>query len=189
MTKILVFAAPSGTGKSTLIAHLMEQRDGLSFSISATSRPPRGSERDGVEYHFLTPAAFREKIERGEFLEYCEVYAGRFYGTLKADVDLLLAEGRNVVCDLDVIGALNIKKHYGDRALLIFVMPPSIAALRERLEGRGTDSPEFIEDRLRRAEYELSFAPKFDRQVVNDNLAQAKREVVEIVDSFLTEKE
>lgn len=184
-SKVLVCCAPSGSGKSTLIEHLLQHVDNLQFSISATSRPPRGKEQNGVEYYFLTPEEFRARIDNGDFLEYCEVYENRFYGTLKSEVDEMLKEGKNVVCDVDVIGAENIKKIYGDRALTLFIQPPSIEELRRRLESRGTDSPEVIDERVRRAAFELSFAPKFDTIVVNDDLAQAKKDIVERVETFL----
>ena len=177
--KLIIFSAPSGSGKSTIINHLMQQQGlNLSFSISATSRPPRGTERDGVEYFFLTPEEFRRRIANGDFLEYEEVYKDRFYGTLKSQVEKQLAEGDNVVFDVDVKGGCRIKDLYGPRALSMFIQPPSIDALRQRLEGRGTDSPEVINDRLARAAYELTFAPKFDTVVVNDDLEKAKSEAL-----------
>lgn len=183
--KLLIFSAPSGSGKSTIINYLMEQGLNLHFSVSATSRPPRGQEQHGVEYFFLTPDEFRNRIERGDFLEYEEVYKDRYYGTLKEQVDNQLAKGENVVCDVDVLGGQNIKKVYGDRALSLFVQPPSIAALRARLEGRATDSAEVINDRIARAEFELSFASKFDVVVVNDDLATAEAEALSQVKAFL----
>lgn len=185
--KLIIVAAPSGTGKSTLIQHLMEQELNLSFSISATSRPPRGKEQNGVEYFFLSPEEFKKKIANGDFLEYCEVYENRFYGTLKSEVDKNLAEGRNVVLDLDVIGALRIKEIYGEQALALFILPPGIKVLRERLEGRGTDSQEVIEERIKRATYELTQAEKFDIQILNDKLDKAKKEIYQVVSSFLHE--
>ncbi|MBP3228573.1 MAG: guanylate kinase [Bacteroidaceae bacterium] len=185
MSKLIVFCAPSGSGKSTLIAHTMERLSQLSFSISATSRPPRGQERDGVEYYFLSADEMRRRIDRGEFIEWCEVYPGRYYGTLRAEVDRLLDAGRDVVLDLDVEGAANIKKIYGDRALTVFIQPPSIEELRRRLTARATDAPEVIETRIARARYELSLAPQFDHRIVNDDLRLAQDEVVETVSSFL----
>lgn len=185
MAKVIIFSAPSGSGKSTIINYLMQQQLNLHFSISATSRPPRGTEQHGVEYFFLSPQEFRERIANGEFLEYEEVYKDRFYGTLRSQIDAQLAKGENVVCDVDVLGGQNIKKHYGDRALSLFIQPPSIEALRQRLEGRGTDSAEVIADRIARAEFELSFAPKFDKVVVNDDLATAQQEVLHIVKDFI----
>jgi guanylate kinase len=183
--KLIVFSAPSGSGKSTLINYLLTQVEGLSFSISCTSRAPRGQEQHGREYYFLTPEEFRERIARDEFLEYEEVYADKFYGTLKSEVERLSAAGKIVIFDVDVKGGVNIKKYYGDRALSVFIQPPSLAALRERLVGRATDAPEVIETRLERAEFELSLAPQFDRIVVNDDLEQAKAEVLRVVRAFL----
>lgn len=188
MSKIIIFSAPSGSGKSTIINYLMQQGLNLHFSVSATSRPPRGAEQNGVEYYFLTPEDFKQRIAQGEFLEYEEVYKDRFYGTLKSQVDAQLAKGENVVCDVDVLGGQNIKKHYGQRALSIFIQPPSIEALRQRLEGRGTDSPEVINDRIARAEFELSFADKFDHAVVNDDLQQAQAEALALIQNFLKEE-
>ena len=183
--KIIIFSAPSGSGKSTIINFLMQQNQNLAFSISATSRPPRGTEQHGVEYFFLTPEDFRQRIANGEFLEYEEVYKDRFYGTLKEQVEKQLEKGQNVVLDVDVKGGCNIKNYYGDRALSIFIQPPSIEALRQRLNGRGTDSPEVIEDRIARAEYELGFADKFDTVVVNDDLEKAQQEALQILKNFL----
>lgn len=188
MSKIIIFSAPSGSGKSTIINYLMQQGLNLHFSVSATSRPPRGAEQNGVEYYFLTPEDFKQRIAQGEFLEYEEVYKDRFYGTLKSQVDAQLAKGENVVCDVDVLGGQNIKKHYGQRALSIFIQPPSIEALRQRLEGRGTDSPEVINDRIARAEFELSFADKFDHVVVNDDLQQAQAEALALIQNFLKDE-
>lgn len=183
--KVLIFSAPSGSGKSTLINYLMQQGLNLHFSISATSRPPRGTEQNGVEYFFLTPDEFRAHIAAGDFLEYQEVYENRFYGTLQQQVDNQLAEGQHVVCDVDVLGALNIKRHYGEQALSLFIQPPSIEALRQRLEQRGTDAPEVIEQRIARAAFELSYAPQFDKIIVNDQLETACCEVLQAVKDFL----
>ena len=151
----IIVSAPSGSGKSTIIKWLMDNHPELNlyFSVSCTSRPPRGSEQNGVEYFFLSPEEFRERIARDEFLEYEEVYADRFYGTLKAQVEQQADKGQNVVFDVDVKGGCNIKKYYGDRALSLFIQPPSVEELRRRLTNRGTDSPEVIEDRLAKAEY------------------------------------
>ena len=185
MGKLIIFSAPSGSGKSTIINYLLKQGLDLAFSLSATSRPPRGTERDGVEYFFLTPDEFRERIARGEFLEYEEVYPGRFYGTLKSQVEKQLAEGQNVIFDVDVVGGCNIKQYYGDRALSVFIQPPSVEELRRRLVGRGTDAPEVIADRVAKAEYELGFAPKLDVVVVNDDLETAERQALDIIRNFL----
>lgn len=185
--KLIIFSAPSGSGKSTIINKLMSEY-GLRgrFSISATSRKPRGSERDGVEYYFLSEEDFRKRIGEGDFLEYEEVYPGCFYGTLRSEVDRTLAQGENVILDIDVQGGLNVKKIYGDRALTLFIQPPSIERLRERLERRGTDAPEVIERRLAKAETELSFAPKYDAIVVNDDLEEACQAAARVVEDFLT---
>ena len=185
--RLLIFSAPSGSGKSTIINYLMEQGLNLHFSVSATSRPPRGQEQDGVEYFFLTPEEFKQHIAANDFLEYEEVYKDRFYGTLKSQVDKQLANGENVVCDVDVLGGQNIKKHYGDKALSIFIQPPSIEVLRERLISRATDTPEVINDRIARAEFELSFSDKFDVVIVNDDLATAQAEALKVVTAFLNE--
>ncbi len=184
--KLIIFSAPSGSGKSTIISRLMANKElNMAFSISCTSRPPRGTERDGVEYFFVTPDEFRRKIADGEFLEYEEVYKDRYYGTLKSQVERQLEAGDNVVLDVDVKGACNIKQFYGDRALAVFIQPPSIDELRRRLEGRGTDAPAVIEDRLARAEFELGFAPKFDKVIVNDDLDRAVSEALEAVREFI----
>ena len=187
MGKLIIFSAPSGTGKSTIINWLMAEHKELrlAFSISCTSRQPRGTEMNGVEYFFLSPEEFRQRIANGEFLEFEEVYANRFYGTLKSQVERQASEGQNVVFDVDVKGGCNIKQHYGDRALSLFIQPPSVEELRRRLEARGTDAPEVIDQRIARAEYELGFASQFDRIVVNDNLEKAKSEAYDIIRSFL----
>lgn len=185
--KLIIFSAPSGTGKSTIISWLMQEHKelNLAFSISCTSRPPRGTEQHGVEYFFLSPDEFRRRIDRGEFLEYEEVYADRFYGTLEAQVERQLNAGQNVVFDVDVKGGVNIKARYGAEALSIFIQPPSVAELRRRLENRGTDAPEVIDQRIARAEFELTFAGRFDRVVVNDSLETAKADTLRAVQAFL----
>lgn len=185
--KLIIISAPSGSGKSTIINWLMTEHPELrlAFSISCTSRAPRGTEQNGVEYFFLSPEEFRKKIDNGEFLEYEEVYEGRFYGTLKEQVEAQSARGQNVVFDVDVKGGCAIKKFYGDRALSLFIQPPSIDELRHRLESRATDAPEVIDQRIARAEYELTFAPQFDRTVVNDQLEVACQEAYEIISEFL----
>ncbi len=187
--RLLIFSAPSGSGKSTIINWLMTEHPelNLAFSISCTSRAPRGTERHGVEYFFLTPDEFRRRIAQNEFLEYEEVYADRFYGTLKSQVDRQLEAGQNVVFDVDVKGGCNIKKFYGDRALSLFIQPPSVDELRNRLNKRATDAPEVIEDRIARATYELTFASKFDRTIINDNLERAEQDVYLAVKSFLND--
>ena len=186
----IIVSAPSGSGKSTIISSLMPHEElRLAFSISATTRAPRGGEKHGVEYLFMTPEEFRQHIENDDFIEYEEVYENRFYGTLKAQVEKQLAAGQNLVFDVDVHGGVNLKKYFGDRALGIFIQPPSIEELRRRLEGRGTDSPEVIDQRIQRAAYELSFAERFDCIVVNDDLETAKADAYEVVSKFLGEKE
>lgn len=187
--KLIIFSAPSGSGKSTLVNYLMEQHPELqlAFSISCTSRAPRGKEKNGVEYFFLSPEEFKKKIANDEFLEYEEVYEDRFYGTLKSQVEVQSQAGQNVVFDVDVKGGVNIKKHYGSRALSVFIQPPSVEELRNRLVGRATDVPEVIEQRLNKAEYELSFADKFDRIVINDDLEKAKVDVYNVIKQFLDE--
>ena len=188
--KLLIFSAPSGSGKSTIVNWLMKEHPELkmSFSISATSRPPRSNngvmERDGVEYYFLTPEEFRQKIKAGEFLEYEEVYHDRFYGTLRSQVEALLDKGHNVVLDIDVKGGINIKKMYGLQAMSMFIQPPSVPELRRRLESRGSDTPDQIQIRLDKAEYEMSFAPQFDHIIVNDDLDKAKAEALTLITDF-----
>lgn len=186
-SRLIIFSAPSGSGKSTIVNWLMQEHPELklAFSISCTSRQPRGTERDGVEYFFVSPQEFRERIDNNEFLEYEEVYEDRFYGTLKTQVDNQLKAGQNVVFDVDVKGGVNIKRFYGDRALSIFIQPPSIDELRRRLESRATDAPQVIEDRLNKAAYELTFASQFDKVVVNDDLDKAKTETLQIIQEFL----
>ncbi len=184
--KLIIFSAPSGSGKSTIINYLLKQNLNLQFSISATSRPPRGTEQNGVEYFFLTPEEFKQRIANDEFVEYEEVYPDRFYGTLKSQVEKQLTEGQNIIFDVDVVGGCNIKRFYGERALSVFIQPPSIEELRKRLEGRGTDSPETIESRIAKANFELGFAPKFDLVIVNDNLETAEAQALEAIRNFLT---
>ena len=187
--KLIIISAPSGTGKSTIISWLMKEHEelNLAYSISCTTRKPRGAEKDGVDYFFLTPEEFRKRIENDEFLEYEEVYADRFYGTLKSQVENQLEAGQNVVFDVDVKGGVNIKQHYGDKALSIFIQPPSIAELRRRLEGRATDAPEVIDQRIARAEFELTFAEKFDKIVINDILEYAESDALKVIQEFLND--
>lgn len=184
--KIIIVSAPSGSGKSTIIGRLMERGNiDMEFSVSATNRSPRGAEVDGKDYHFLSTEAFREAIERDEFVEYEEVYPGRFYGTLRSEIDRRCAEGHNVILDIDVKGGVNVKRIFGSRAISIFIMPPSVEELRRRLEGRATDSPEAIAERVGKAEYELTFAPEFDHVVVNDNLEEAVDRAEQLITSFI----
>ena len=184
---MIIVSAPSGSGKSTIVNWLMKEHPELHlhFSISCTSRAPRGTEQNGVEYFFLTPEEFKEKIQHNEFLEYEEVYENRFYGTLKQQVENQRETGQNVVFDVDVKGGVNIKKYYGDDAMSLFIQPPSVEELRRRLEHRGTDAPEAIEERLAKAAYEMTFAPQFDHVVVNDDLESAKQETLKLVQDFL----
>ena len=183
----LIFSAPSGSGKSTIVQWLTKEHLELNlvFSISATSRPPRGTEQHGVEYFFLTPEEFKAKIDANEFLEYEEVYTDRYYGTLKSQVEEQLESGKNVIFDIDIKGGINVKKFFGDRALSLFIQPPSVEELRKRLVGRATDSAEQIEERLAKAEYEMSFAPQFDQIIVNDDLDTAKAETLKTIRNFL----
>lgn len=185
--KMIIVSAPSGSGKSTIVNWLMQEHPELNlyFSISCTSRAPRGTEQNGVEYFFISPEEFKEKIARGEFLEYEEVYEDRFYGTLKEQVESQRINGENVVFDVDVKGGCSIKQYYGDEALSLFIQPPSIEELKRRLMNRGTDSLEDIEKRLSKASYELTFAEKFDKILINDDLEIAKAKALEIVSEFL----
>ena len=184
--KVVIFSAPSGSGKSTLVHYLMDSNPSFGFSVSATSRPPRGEEKHGVDYFFFTPDEFRARIAADEFVEYEEVYPGRFYGTLKSQVERQL-EVQNILFDVDVKGGCNLKKYYGERALFIFVQAPSVEVLRERLLRRGDTLPEEIEKRVSKAEYEMTFAKFADRVVVNDNLDEAKRNVMSVVEKFHNE--
>lgn len=185
--KMIIVSAPSGSGKSTIVNWLMQEHPELNlyFSISCTSRAPRGTEQNGVEYYFISPEEFKEKIARGEFLEYEEVYEDRFYGTLKEQVESQRMNGENVVFDVDVKGGCSIKQYYGDEALSLFIQPPSIDELKRRLVNRGTDSLEDIEKRLSKASFELTFAEKFDKILINDDLEIAKAKALEIVSEFL----
>ena len=189
--KFLIVSAPSGSGKSTIVNWLMQEHPELklSFSISATSRQPRGTEQHGVEYFFLTPEEFRQHIQAGDFLEYEEVYEDRFYGTLRQPVEEKASKGINVVFDVDVKGGVNIKKQFGNRALSLFIQPPSVEELRRRLISRNTDSAEQIEERVSKAAYEMTFAPQFDHIVVNDNLETAKAETLRLVSEFLAKED
>lgn len=187
MGKLIIFSAPSGSGKSTIINYLLTKGLNLAFSISATSRPPRGSEQNGVEYFFLSPEEFKQRIANNDFLEYEEVYQDRFYGTLKEQVEKQLAAGQNVIFDVDVVGGCNIKKFYGERALSVFIQPPSVEELRNRLQGRGTDAPEVIESRIAKAELELGYADKFDIIIVNDDLETAQNKAFKVISDFINQ--
>ena len=185
--RLLIFSAPSGSGKSTIVQWLMKEHPELNmhFSISCTTRAPRGTEQNGVEYFFISPAEFKEKIAQGAFVEYEEVYTDKYYGTLKSQVTEMTENGQNVVFDIDVKGGCNIKRQYGNKALSIFIQPPSIEELRRRLEGRATDAQEVIEQRLSKASYELTFADKFDIVIVNDDLEKAKADTLNAINEFL----
>lgn len=184
--KVIVISAPSGCGKSTIINAILDKGEfDLGFSVSATNRQPRQGEQDGIHYRFMTTAEFRDAVDRGEFIEWEEVYAGRYYGTLRSEVDRIIEAGHNVVLDIDVKGALNVKKAYGDSCLTLFIQPPSVGELRRRLENRGTEDPAAIDDRIARAEYELSFAPKFDRTVVNGDLDTAVADTEAFLHDFI----
>lgn len=184
--RIIVLAAPSGCGKSTIINGVMEPGDlNLGFSISATTRKPRPGETDGVNYYFMSEDAFRDAIAEDRFVEYEEVYPGRFYGTLRSEIDRITDAGHNIILDLDVNGALGVKEIYGNRALTIFIEPPTLETLRKRLESRGTETPEVIDVRIDRAAYEISRAPEFDRRIVNDVLADAVRQTHNLIEAFV----
>ncbi len=185
--KLIVFSAPSGSGKTTIVRHLLEQTDlPLAFSISATTRAPRGAEKEGVDYYFLSPEAFKRKIEKGEFLEYEEVYPGLFYGTLASEVKRLWNENKAVLFDIDVMGGISIKKSFPDETLTVFVQPPSIETLKERLRSRNTDTEETLQIRLSKAQQELDKAQAFDEIVINDDLSTALTQTEELVRSFLS---
>ena len=183
--KLVVFSAPSGSGKTTLVHHLLQQGLPIGFSISATSRPPRGKEKDGVDYFFMSENSFREKIAENAFLEYEEVYEGTFYGTLRSEVDRLWKTGKTVLFDIDVVGGLNVKRQYPDQCLALFIQPPSLSELEKRIRGRGTDNKKKIKERLTKATKELDLANQFDKVIVNDDLETAKEEVGKAVHDFL----
>lgn len=185
MGKLIIFSAPSGSGKTTIVKEIMKQFPNLKFSISATTRPMRKGEKNGVDYHFLSPKEFREKIRKQEFAEWEEVYNNRFYGTLKSEIERIWQQGNHVVFDVDVKGGLNLKKLYGAKALSIFVKAPSIRELEKRLKARATDSQEDIKSRIEKAEYEMSFAHQFDEIVVNDDLQEAVKKNRELIADFL----
>ena len=185
--KLIIISAPSGTGKTTIIKNLMEFDLNLAFSISATSRKPRPKETNGIDYYFLEHADFMKKVKNNEFIEWEEVYDGTCYGTLKEEVERLTTLGKNVICDVDVVGGLNIKKMYENGALTIFIRPPSIEELKRRLTNRNTDTAETIEKRLAKAEYEMTFEKQFDVTIVNDDILKASEEIKEIISDFINE--
>ena len=187
MNKVLIFSAPSGSGKSTIVNHILGLHPEIEFSVSATSRLPRGEEKDGVEYLFYSADVFRLLVRDGKFVEYEEVYPDRFYGTLKAEVNRIWARGHVIIFDVDVKGGVNLKKYFGDQALSVFIQAPSVEVLRDRLVKRGTDSAEDIEKRVAKAAEEMTYAPKFDKVLINDDLATAFAEAEAMVDTFLAE--
>lgn len=185
---IIIFSAPSGSGKSTIVNYLLQRHPELEFSVSATSRAPRGTEQHGEAYYFLTTEEFKQKIAENAFVEYEEVYSGCYYGTLKSEIERISTKGHHVVFDVDVVGGCNLKRIFGEEALSIFIAPPSVEVLRQRLKGRGTDSDEMIEKRVDKAEYEMTFAPKFDKIIVNDRLEDALQEAETAILQFIHPK-
>ena len=184
--KVIIFSAPSGAGKSTIVGHCLEKYPQLAFSVSATSRAPRGSETDGVEYYFISAAEFRRRIDEDLFVEWQQVYSGSYYGTLKSELERIWSEGKVIVFDVDVKGGVNLKKYFGSRALSVFIQAPSVEVLRSRLVGRGTDSPEAIEMRVAKAAEEMEYADgKFDYTLVNDDLQKAFADIEGVLDEFL----
>jgi len=186
--KLIIFSAPSGAGKTTIVKRLMEENPQLAFSVTATTRKKREHEVDGKDYYFISPGEFKKKIENGEFLEWEEVYKGQYYGTLKQEVERLLSEGKHVVFDVDVKGALNLKKIFGKDALAIFVMPPSLEELKRRLENRKTETEETLKKRISKAEYELTFAPEFDVIILNDDLEKAVAEAKKYIEQHINKE-
>ena len=185
--KVVIFSAPSGSGKSTVVNHILGLHPEMEFSVSATSRAPRGAEKDGVEYYFIPVEKFRSLIEEDAFVEYEQVYAGRYYGTLKSEVDRIWAKGHVIIFDVDVKGGVNLKKYFGDAALSVFIKAPSVEVLRQRLIARKTDSPEAIEERVAKAAEEMTYESQFDYVLVNDDLATAFADAERVVDDFLAE--
>lgn len=183
--KVIIFSAPSGSGKSTIVSHILKLHPEMEFSVSATSRAPRGQERNGIEYHFFTADEFRKMIAEDKFVEYEEVYAGSFYGTLKSEVQRIWDKGHVIIFDVDVKGGVNLKKYFGNKALSVFIQAPSVEELRKRLIARGTDSAEAIAKRVAKASEEMTYADKFDYILVNDDLQKAYAEAEKVVDDFL----
>ena len=183
--KAVIFSAPSGSGKSTIVSHILKLHPELKFSVSAASRAPRGDEKNGVAYWFISADEFRKRIADNEFVEYEEVYPGSFYGTLKSEVERIWDNGDAIIFDVDVKGGINLKKYFGDRALSVFIQAPSVEVLRQRLVGRATDSPEAIERRVAKAAEEMTYADKFDHIIVNDDLQKAYADAEKLVDDFL----
>lgn len=185
MGKLVIFSAPSGSGKTTIVRELLKRFDCFEFSISATSRNPRGQEQNGVDYYFLSNEEFKARVERDEFVEWEEVYQGTCYGTLKSEMERIWAKGNIILFDVDVMGGINLKRIFGNDACSVFIMPPSVEELERRLRGRGTDSEEVILKRIAKAEFELSKSSEFDHVVINDNLEVAVAEVVNIISNFI----
>jgi guanylate kinase len=185
MGKLVIFSAPSGSGKTTIVRELLKRFPRFEFSISATSRAPRGVEQHGVDYYFLSNDEFRAHVERNEFVEWEEVYQGTCYGTLRSEMERIWSNGNIIIFDVDVLGGINLKRIFGDDACSIFIMPPSVEELERRLRGRGTDSEEVILKRIGKAEFELSKAPEFDYTVVNDDLQEAIEQTASIIENFL----
>lgn len=185
MGKLVIFSAPSGSGKTTIVRELLKRFDCFEFSISATSRQPRGAEQNGIDYYFLTNEEFKERVARDEFVEWEEVYQGTCYGTLKSEMERIWNNGKVIIFDVDVMGGINLKRLFGDDACSMFIMPPSIEELERRLRGRGTDAEEVIQKRIAKAEFEISKAPEFDHVVINDKLDIAVEEAAGIITSFL----
>lgn len=186
--KLIVFSAPSGSGKTTIVRHLLNQKElNLDFSISATSRDSRGEEQHGKDYYFMSPEKFRQHIDNDDFVEWEEVYENNYYGTLKSEVERIWSEGKHAVFDIDVVGGLRVKEKYPERTLAIFVKPPSLKEMERRLRARKTDSEEKIKIRVAKAQKELEYAPKFDVILINDDLGKAKKEAAELVSSFTRE--
>jgi len=184
--KLIIISAPSGAGKTSIVKHLLDQNFPLAFSVSATSRPKRTNETDKIDYYFLSVEDFKKKIDSEEFLEWQEVYPNQFYGTLKSEVERIWKTGHHVIFDVDVLGGLNIKKQFGERALAIFIKPPTLESLKERLASRGTENYHSLKQRMEKAEYELSFENRFDKIVINENLADAQQEVMRLMKDFLS---
>lgn len=183
--KLIIFSAPSGSGKTTIVKHLLDKGYNFEFSISACNRNPRGKEEHGKDYYFLSTEDFKANIDKDHFVEWEEVYDDRYYGTLKSELERIWANGNHVIFDVDVKGGVSLKKLFGDKALSVFIMPPSVDHLRERLVGRSTDSAEDIEQRIAKAEDEMAYAPQFDQVILNDDLAEAKQKAEEVMDTFL----
>lgn len=184
MGKIVIFSAPSGSGKTTIVRELLKRFDDMEFSVSATSRQPRGVEQNGVDYYFLTQDEFRKAVDEDRFVEWEEVYKGTCYGTLRSEIERIWAKGNIILFDVDVMGGMNLKRIFGDKACSIFIMPPSVEELRRRLEGRGTDSAEMVDKRVAKAEFEMTKAPHFDHVVINDKLEDAVHETIDILTNF-----